>query len=193
MHKMDALSDRSDSVPNPGEDDVSLMQRVVAQDHQAFEQLYQRYTPRLAAYLRRLLTSYDSVEDILHDVWLVVWHQAARYRATGQVSTWLFGIARHKALKAYTQAARSRALVPPPPEPQADTSDPAHHLTEQQQRQRLRLALEMLPPAQRDVVLLTYAHGYPAQTIATLHDCPLATVRYRLQQARRRLATRLAT
>jgi RNA polymerase sigma factor (sigma-70 family) len=59
--------------------------------------------------------------------------------------------------------------------------------------QQLRQALDMLPPVQREVVYLTYVLGYPIQTIATLQDCPLATVRYRLQQARRRLAARLAT
>jgi DNA-directed RNA polymerase specialized sigma24 family protein len=96
------------ATPPQDDDDVALLRRVVAGDHRAFERLYWRYTPRLTPYLRTLLDSQALVEDVLHEVWLVVWQQAGRYQATGRVASWLFGIARHKAHKAHAQAARSR-------------------------------------------------------------------------------------
>jgi RNA polymerase sigma-70 factor (ECF subfamily) len=165
---------------------------VVTRDHHAFEQLYQRYTPRLIPYLRMLLGSRDLVEDVLHDVWLVVWHQAARYQATGPVSSWLFGIARHKARKAHVQATRISHTLPAI-QAQTDATDPAHHLLHRGQVRLVQQALDMLPPTQREVVVLTYSYGYPAQAIAALQDCSLATVRYRLQRARHRLAATLVT
>ena len=110
------------------QDDLALLRRIAAHDHQAFEKFYQQFTPRLTGYLRTLLTSSALMEEVLHDVWLVVWHQAARYRARGRVSTWLFGIARHKALKA--QARETRALLLPPPAPdQGDPTDPEYRVT----------------------------------------------------------------
>jgi RNA polymerase sigma-70 factor (ECF subfamily) len=173
------------------DDDVALLRRVVTRDHHAFERLYQRYTPRLTPYLRTLLGSQDLVEDVLHDVWLVVWQQATRYQASGRVASWLFGIARHKALKAHAQARRFQRTLPDPLT-QVATTDPAHHLLGQAQMRLVQQALYTLPPAQREVVILTYVYDYPAQAIAALQDCALATVHYRLQQARRRLAATLA-
>ncbi len=190
MHTADpALG--SMATPPQDDDDVALLRRVVAGDHRAFEQLYRRYTPRLTPYLRTLLGSQALVEDVLHDVWLVVWQQAGRYQATGSVASWLFGIARHKALKAHAQAMRVQHLLPAM-SAQATAPDPAHHLLRQAQVRLVQQALYTLPPAQREAVILTYVYDYPAQAIAALQDCALATVRYRLQQARRRLAATLA-
>lgn len=174
------------------DDDVTLLRRVVARDHHAFERLYQRYTPRLTPYLRTLLGSQDLVEDVLHDVWLVVWQQAARYQASGRVASWLFGIARHKALKAHARSLRFQHTLPASLA-QVAATDPVHHLLGQAQMRLVQQALHTLPPVQREVVILTYVYDYSAQAIAALQDCALATVHYRLQQARRRLAATLAT
>jgi RNA polymerase sigma factor (sigma-70 family) len=172
------------------QDDLALLKRVAVHDHQSFERLYQRYTPRLTRYLHTLLGSRELVEDVLHDVWLVVWHQASRYRASGRVSTWLFGIARHKALKARTRETRSPLSQTPVPD-QIDPTDPEYRATYEEFTRRVKQALNTLSPAQREVLMLTYEHGYSAQAIATLQDCSVATVYYRKQQAHHCLATRL--
>ena len=178
------------AVAGPDQDDLVLLCQVAAHDHQAFERLYQRYTPRLTAYLRTLLGSPDLVEEVLHDVLLVVWYQAAAYQATGRVSTWLFGIARHKALKARTQATRPPHTLLPAPDT-GDQTDPEYRLTHQERVRLVRQALDLLPPTLREVLVLTHEHGYPAQVIATRLGCSVATVRYRLQRARRRMASTL--
>ena len=59
-------------------DDQELIHRVVTRDYQAFEQLYQRYARRLWGYLRRLLPPQILPEDVLNEVMLLVWQQAAR-------------------------------------------------------------------------------------------------------------------
>ena len=172
------------------QDDLALLRRIAAHDHQAFERLYQHFTPRLTGYLRTLLPSSALVEEVLHDVWLVVWHQAVRYRAGGRVSTWLFGIARHKALKAQARETRSPLSQPPAPD-QGDPTDPEYRVMRQEWAHLVRQALDALPPAQRQVLVLMYEHGYSAQAIATLQACSVVTVYYRRQQACHRLASRL--
>jgi len=172
------------------QDDLALLRRIAAHDHQAFEEYYQRFTPRLTGYLRTLLASSAVVEEVLHDVWLVVWHQSARYRGRGRVSTWIFGIARHKALNAQARETRSPLSQPRAPA-QGDPMDPEYRVTRQEWARLVRQAFATLPPAQRQVLVLMYEHGYSAQAIATLQDCSVATVHYRKQQACHRLATRL--
>jgi RNA polymerase sigma factor (sigma-70 family) len=72
-----------------------------------------------------------------------------------------------------------------------DQIDPEHCLTHQEHAHLVRQAVDLLPPTLREVLVLTHEHGYPAQVIAARLDCSVATVRYRLQQARRRMASTL--
>jgi RNA polymerase sigma-70 factor (ECF subfamily) len=57
---------------------------------------------RVALYrwLLRLVGDETLAEDLLSDVFLDVWRQAASFEARSSVSTWLLAIARHKALSA---------------------------------------------------------------------------------------------
>jgi RNA polymerase sigma-70 factor (ECF subfamily) len=171
-------------------DDLALLQRIAAHDHQAFEKFYQRFTPRLTGYLHTLLASSAMVEEVLHDVWLVVWRQAARYRGRGRVSSWLFGIARHKALKAQVRETRLPLSQSPAPD-RDDPTDPEYRVTRQEWARLVQQAFDALPPVQRQVLVLMYEHGYSVQAIATLQDCSVSTVHYRKQQACHRLAARL--
>jgi RNA polymerase sigma-70 factor (ECF subfamily) len=172
------------------QDDLLLLQRVAAYDHQAFETLYQRYTPRLTRYLQTLLGASGVVEDVLHDVWLVVWHQAAQYRAVGRVSTWLFGIARHKAFKVRAWETRHPLSQTPVPD-QVDLTGPESTATHQEFARLVQQAFDTLSPVQREILVLTYEYGYSVRAIAALQGCSVATVYYRKQQAHRHLAARL--
>ena len=171
-------------------EDLELLHRIAACDHQAFETLYQRYTPWLNNYLQRFLYTCELIEDIVHDTLLVVWDRAGDYRGTGKVSTWIFGIARHKAFKAQARSAVSSldSLTSHAP---IDDASPERCLTQHEQLRLARQALQMLPPAERQALLLKYEQGYTAQAIANLQDCSISAVRYRLQQGRRRLAAAL--
>ena len=167
------------------------LRAVAAGDPAAFEQLYRHYAPRLAVFLRRRLGSATLVDEVLHDVMLVVWQRAALFQPTCRVSTWLFGIAWYKAHKA--------RKLPKSPLP----ASTAHEMGSQQDNpeylcregERLRLlahAVASLPPEQRTVVELTYYHAFSAREIAQRLEEAESTVRSRLRLARQRLAHRLA-
>ena len=79
--------------PSSAARDLALLEAVRGRDRQAFTALYQRYRPRLWAYLHRMLGDLQSVEEVLDDVMFVVWKDAARFAGRSSVSTWIFGIA----------------------------------------------------------------------------------------------------
>ena len=176
--------------PGHDRDDITLLHRVAAGDRQAFEMLYQRYVPRLKSYVQTLLKSQEQIEDVIQDVLLVVWQQSARYRGTAKVSTWLFGIARNTALRAHGRETRRACAPMPMPEP-TTVVDPEHQAMRHEDDQLIRQALASLSSTQRELLRLTYEHGYSVQAIAALQDCSTSTVHYRKQQAYRRLATQL--
>ena len=170
-------------------DDQALIRRVVAHDPQAFEQLYQRYARRLMGYLRRLLPPHVLTDDVLNEVMLLVWQQADRFDLSQPLMAWLFGIARRKALEAL-RAARPRPTPPPAAaESAADALEvqvAGHDLT-----RVVTQALAALPPAERQVVELTYYHDLSYPEIAAIVECPVNTVKARMARARQRLAPQL--
>ncbi len=191
----------TDPVPIPEEDDLTLIRRIAAKDREAFKTLYYRYVPRLGGYLSRLLKSRELVEEVINDVMLVVWQNAARFDPTGRLSTWLFGIAHHKALKALARSSRhSPGPLSVPLEaieaedsmdlPAAD--DPEQTLMRQDLSRLLAQALEILSPEHRAVVELTFYEDFSYQEIAAIMGCPVNTVKTRMFYARRRLAEVLA-
>jgi RNA polymerase sigma-70 factor (ECF subfamily) len=174
----------------PDVDDYALLRRVAAHDHQAFEQLYWRYARRLQGFLRRLLPPQIAVEEVLNEVMLTVWQQAAQFEPRAPLTAWLFGIARHKALTALRTVKTPPESTPGAPD-RTDSEDPEVHLLHQEQRQAVVQALAILPAVQREAVELTYYHGLSYQEIAALVGCPVNTVKTRMFKARQRLAEHL--
>jgi RNA polymerase sigma factor (sigma-70 family) len=175
--------------PSPEEDDLILIRRVAAKDRQAFETLYHRYAPRLHRYLSKLIRQTELIEEVLDDAMLVVWQNASRFNHTSRVSTWMFGIAYHKALKALARSSnRARDMPPAVPEDWIDHEGPEGAITRQERHSTLAHALETLPPELRTVVELTFYEGCSYQEIADAIGCPMNTVKTRMFHARKRLA-----
>jgi Sigma-70 region 2 len=81
--------------------ELALIRATARGDRAAFKGLYDRYAPRLGRYVLRLLKRKELVGEVVNDVMLVAWQSAARFDpAASRLSTWLFGIAHNKALKA---------------------------------------------------------------------------------------------
>jgi RNA polymerase sigma factor (sigma-70 family) len=189
---MDDCRTMAPCVPASAPDDLPLIRRVATGDQQAFEQLYQRYAPRLMRYLRRLLWHQDLAEEVLDEVWLIVWQRAAHFDQRAQLSTWIFGIAHYRVLKAWRRTTRQVSSLPESLRDEPEQEIPEATLLHQEDLCRVRRALATLPPEQRAVVELTYDQGYSYQEIATITGWPLNTVKTRLLRARRRLADVLA-
>src|SRR5205807_6624861 len=80
--------------------DEKLIERIAQGDQLAMRTLFARHRVMLYRWLRRLIGDETLAEDLLSEVFLDVWRQAASFEARASVSTWLLAIARHKALSA---------------------------------------------------------------------------------------------
>src|SRR5262245_39741976 len=93
--------------------DEMLVNRIAAGDKLAMQALFARHRTAVYRWLRRLVSDEALAEDVLSEVFLDVWRQAARFESRSSVSTWLMSIARFKALSARCRppAARPDATV----------------------------------------------------------------------------------
>jgi RNA polymerase sigma-70 factor (ECF subfamily) len=173
------------------ESDAALLDRIRGRDLGAFEDLYRAYHARLTLFLYRMLRRPHIVEEVLNDTLMVVWDKSESFKGTSKVSTWIFGIAYRKALKALRaqddpvedDSMRTRMSLDPSPEDE---------LGRRRVQAILTTAIAGLSREQRAVVELTYFHEMGYREIAEIMQCPLDTVKTRMFHARRHLRRRLS-
>jgi RNA polymerase sigma factor (sigma-70 family) len=167
-------------------DDAALISRVARKDGAAFETLYRGYYPRLRRFLERVTRRPQIVDEVLNDTMLVVWRKASSYNLSSQVSTWIFGIAFRRALKAL-QRIDDPVDFEPDESPDQVGAGPEGMLARQQTRASIARSLGALSADHRAVIELTYFEGYSCAEIAEIMNCPVSTVKTRMFHARRRL------
>ncbi len=177
------------------EEDLALIRSIARRDREAFERFYCRYAPRLGRYAMRLLKQREAVDEVIDDVMLVVWQDAARFDAeVSRPSTWLFGITHHKTLKRLVRSSSRREALPldsGEAEGRGDASaalDPEQAAMGRQLGTALAGALSQLSADHRAVIELAFCEDYSYQEIAAVTGCPVNTVKTRMFHARKRLA-----
>lgn len=172
--------------------DKTLIRRIAEGDRSAMRALFARYRVALYRWLLRLVAEEALAEDLLSDVFLDVWRQAAKFEARSSVSTWLFAIARYKALSARrrrTDAELDEATASTVPD---IADDPEVALQKKNRAEALCQSLPRLSPEHREVIGLAYYHGKSVKEIAEIVGINEATVKTRMYYARRKLAELVA-
>lgn len=175
--------------------DEDLMLAWAGGDGPAFETLYGRHRLRLYRYLLRHLRDGALADEFFQDVWQRVIAARRDWKPDAAFSTWLLRIA-HNRLADHWRSLQHR---PPAPEdaqarteavPDPDT--PERSLSEFQQRRQLQLALDTLPPEQREVLLLRLEQELTLEQIAEVTGTGRETVKSRLRYAMDKLRGGLA-
>src|SRR5262249_39668369 len=147
-------------------------------------------------WLLRLVDDGALAEDLLSELFLDVWRQAASFEARSSVSTWLLAIARYKALSARrrrTDAELDEATVSTVPDTADDPEVTLQKKKKKNRAEELRQSLPRLSPEHREVIDLAYYHGKSIKEIAEIVGISEATVKTRMFYARRKLAELVET
>jgi RNA polymerase sigma-70 factor (ECF subfamily) len=166
--------------------DKTLIRRIAEGDQSAMRALFARYQVTLYRWLLRLVDDKSLAEDLLSEVFLDVWRQAASFEGRSSVSTWLLAIARYKALSARrrrTNAELDEASTVPD-----SADDPEVVLQKKDRAEALHQSLHRLSPEHREVIDLSYYHGKSVKEIAEIVGIHEATVKTRMFYARKKLA-----
>jgi RNA polymerase sigma factor (sigma-70 family) len=161
------------------------------QDHLAFAQLFDRFAPRMEAYLRRLGAEQTLAEDLTQEVMLVLWQRAGLYDPTrATVSTWIFTIARNRFIDAIRRRpSEMESDVYAIGVPADDDTERSLYLT--QLERHLRRAVASLPSEQSQLIEHGYFRDKSQSALADEFDLPLGTVKSRQRLALGRLRLHL--
>lgn len=168
----------------------TLISAVASGDRQAFERLYRDYENRLHHYLCIFLRDEAIAEEVAVEVMVAVWTGAKTFRGGSQVSTWIFGIARHKALDALRRVTRAdqRSVPLETLLEQADPQGGPAAAAEQESMARFtQRALAALSAAHQEAIRLAYYEELTYEEMASVIGCPVNTVKSRLFKAKQQL------
>jgi RNA polymerase sigma-70 factor (ECF subfamily) len=162
--------------------------REVGLGEEAFTHLYQQHLERVFNYVRYRLGS-EEAEDITADIFARVWARRRDYDpGKGTETTWLWAIARN-AVTDWLRRHRPLQVELSPDVAAAD--DPLVEVDQEEEWQRVRLALEHLPAVDQEIIALRFGAGHTNRMIATLTGLSEANVAQRLRRALRTMRTYL--
>lgn len=176
--------------PTRTSDEAELLAAIAGGDEDALRQLYLRERPRLRRYLWHQLGGESGlVEEVLQDVFLAVWRQAATFRGEARVRTWVFQIAHYLALEARRRRDRLSRERVPLDDAAADEAPSAEyaaasHETGVLDRLALADAVGALSPSHRAVLYLIAQQGFSHAEAARILGVPVGTVKSRMSYAR---------
>ena len=175
----------ADATTDEADDDLV---RAVARegDRRALAQLYDRHAPTMLALATKMLrqASRREAEDLLHDVFLEVWRQAATYDpARGTVRSWLMVRLRSRALDRLKATRRYGAVLLGDVDLEDSRLGLADDPSATADHGAVRGALADLPPDQRVVLELGYFAGLSSSEIAATIGAPVGTVKSRAAAA----------
>lgn len=162
-----------------------LLGRVVARDEQAFAMIHRALGRRVYAYALRLVRSHEEAEEVVSDTMFEVWKNAHRFDGRSRFSTWVLGIARHRALDRL-RAINAANVALDDSIPSDDVA--AFDMIDATERFAVvRDCLDKLSGVHRECLHLVFNEGVSLADVATVQGCPLNTVKTRLFHARQKL------
>jgi RNA polymerase sigma-70 factor (ECF subfamily) len=175
----------------PPPDDLSLMRSIAAGDREAMALLYDRHAPRVLAVCRRVLGDSGDAEDVVTDVFFELWSRAERFDPDrGSPLTYLMTLSRSRAIdRKRSVGSRPKATSTDTDAAQmaADLSTPLDSADTAEQCQRVRRAILLLDPAQRETIECAFFDGMTHTEIAEKLKKPLGSVKTYIRQGLIRL------
>src|ERR687895_431747 len=175
--------------------DRELVEAVRAGDDSAFEELYRRYQPRIAAFLRRKVGDPARAEDIAQDAFVSA---LRRLRATDteiDFKPWVFQIATNAAIDHWRRTSRAEEVSVDADEGmrQSDrarltgSAGPDSVLVDKERFEHLRGAFDELSDMHTRILVMREFEGLSYREIAEQLDVSRGSVESTLFRARRRL------
>lgn len=170
------------TVSQPG---IGFARAAIDGSDQAIDDLARAWLPTVYAWCHRLGGPGIDAEGAAHDVLMVMCRRVADVRTPESFPSWLFGTCR-RVIANHRRRAWLRRWVPGPVrERAAPGAGPERHAEAREAADIVWTALDKLPTAQREVLVLCELEERSQSEAAGLLGVPLGTVKSRLRSARR--------
>lgn len=153
------------------------------QDLNALEELYQRTSASVFGFALSVLENAQDAEDVMHDLYVLVWSGVEKYHAQGRPMAWIMTITRNLCLQKYREYQKRSDI--PQEDWEAYISDNAGITPED--KAILSECLKTLSDEERQIVTLHAVAGFKHREIAGLLELPLSTILSKYNRALKKL------
>lgn len=170
--------------------DNELLERTALGDMAAFENMYRRFETKIYHYILSSIHDDTTAQELLAEVMVAVWKGAKNFKGDSQVSTWIFGIARHKILDAIRSRTRHQSdsvTLDQAMEVADPTENPEAKAARQDEADVVKQAMATLSQEHQEVLYMAFYEELPYQEISTLIGAPVNTVKTRVFYAKQQL------
>ena len=158
-----------------------LIRKAIQGDGSAIRSLYERYSPRVYAVVRRIAGDDDLGDDCAQEAWISAIRALPKFRGEARFSTWIHRIAVNSALQAMRKAESRQKREVPITETIVASETPS---SDALLAQRLEWALDRLPGGMRKVLILHDVEGYTHDEIGKMLGTTAGTSKSQLFKAR---------
>ncbi|HLX42835.1 MAG TPA: RNA polymerase sigma factor [Bryobacteraceae bacterium] len=168
-----------------------LLRRMLSGDEDAFTALYRLRQSAVYRFALQMTGKVTVAEDVTQEVFMALMEHGRRFDpARGTLASFLYGIARNLVLRRIERAHATEELTDAIEDCPGDV-DLLQDLTRRETIEQVRRAVLSLPGAYREAVVLCDLQDLSYQDAAAALDCPVGTVRSRLNRGRAMLVKKL--
>lgn len=174
------------------QEDRDAMALLASGEDLALNAIMERWRSRLIAYLYRFTGSEATALELAEETFVRIYQNRAKFRAGGQFSTWLFGIAANLARNHLRWQRRHPTVAIEEADTVASEDDPLKAVESREREQAVRTAIASLPPDLRESLILSEYEQLSQSEIAVIAECSVKAVERRLSHARELLRKELS-
>jgi RNA polymerase sigma-70 factor (ECF subfamily) len=169
--------------------DEELVDSILAGNARDFDHLMERWQKPLYNFVLRFMRSEEEARDACQDAFINAYRNLSKFKKQSKFSSWLFKIAINRCNTLLKKRKRWRMFFEPAGENedyadvQMDERNAEQHVEREQIFNRIRAAIEQLPPEQKTVLLLKEYQGMKFHEIGEMLNCPVSTVKSRMYYA----------
>jgi RNA polymerase sigma-70 factor, ECF subfamily len=161
--------------------DAALVARLRDGDQSAMADLYDLYSSVVYGVALRVLGDTTAAEDVLQEIFLQLWRRPQAFNAErGRLAPWLAVIARNRAIDVLRKRPPEADIDEMPVSTGIDLEDIA---AQRIAMEKVRCAIDQLPPEQRKALEMAFFEGLTHTEIASKTGEPLGTVKTRIRSA----------
>jgi RNA polymerase sigma-70 factor (ECF subfamily) len=174
--------------------DEAVIQKVLSGDRDAFNEIYERYFPRVMGFVRKRIDNRADVEEVVQEVFINIFSSLDSYRIEAPFPAWVFGVSRRTVASRFKRKRHKMISLEGDEEPLDASAQvrreptPLEYYEREERAARLDdAARNQLTREQRQLFELHHLRHRPIEEIARTLDKSEDAVKSHLYRARRLL------
>jgi RNA polymerase sigma-70 factor (ECF subfamily) len=161
----------------------NLIHQLKEKDQEAFSKLYDLYSGAIYGVILKICRSEVAAQEVLQDTFLTVWNKSALYNEEkASFYTWLYRIARNKALNAIRDSEKGFIQ-----NENLGVYKAEEDVQEEENFIEIKGSLNHLQPHHKKAIELVFFRGYTHREAYKEMDVPLGTFKSYIRQALKQL------